>query len=114
MPLGRRKDEDDNKDGEMTPMQELNRTSSAVRHTRPPLSPTHPSSSPLFQQPSYGSESTVNSSSSSDATDNKGLLSADEEKQSSSSSDEERAEMGHNRQPIVNGADSDSDESSDE
>lgn len=113
MPPGRRKDGDDNKDGEMTPMQELNRTSSAVPHTLPPLSPTQPSSSPLFQQTCYGSESTVNTSSSSDAADNQGLLSAGEEKKSSTSSDDERVEIGHHRRPIADGADSDSDDSSD-
>ncbi|KAF9538006.1 hypothetical protein EC957_007375 [Mortierella hygrophila] len=113
MPLGRHKGEYDSNEEEMTPMQELNRTSSAVPHTLPPLSPTHPSSSPLFQQTSYGSQSTVTTSSSSEAADNKGLLSSGDEKKSSSSSDDERAEMGDHRRPIANGADSDSDDSSD-
>lgn len=103
----------------MTPMQELNRTSFALIPTLPPSSPSAPaSSSPLFQQIAYGSESTVatsSSSSSSDAGDNKGLLSSGDEKKSSSSSDDDddvRAEMGHHR-PISRGSDSDSDESSD-
>ncbi|KAG0284875.1 hypothetical protein BGZ96_010795 [Linnemannia gamsii] len=103
----------------MTPMQELNRTSFAVLPTLQPSSPSaRASSSPLFQQIAYGSESTVAtsaSSSSSDAGDNKGLLSSGDEKKSSSSSDGGdyvRAEMGHHR-PINTSSDSDSDESSD-
>ncbi|KAF8935037.1 hypothetical protein BGZ47_010094, partial [Haplosporangium gracile] len=113
MPLGRRKDRDDIKDGEMTPMQELNRISYAVPPTLPPLpsSPPPPSSS-LLQQAAYGSKSTVStsSSSSSNARDNKGLLSASGEKKSSFSSDDEREEMGH--RPIDTRSDSDSDDNS--
>ncbi|KAG0378444.1 hypothetical protein BGX24_003845 [Mortierella sp. AD032] len=94
---------------EMTPMQELVRTSTAV----PVISSSHPpptTSSSIFQQSFYGSESTVTSNASSDA--DKGLLTSAGEKKSSCS-DEEESVRGGGHLGITGQSDSDSNDGSD-
>jgi len=89
----------DSNDAEMTPMQELTRTSRAV-----PTQQQRPSS-PIFQNSNYGSESTVTTTTSSEA--DRGLLAVTGEEKKDSSRDSDaptRAERGE-------GPDSDSDDS---
>ncbi|KAF9096029.1 hypothetical protein BGX29_008765 [Mortierella sp. GBA35] len=100
---------------DMTPMQELNRSSAAV----PPLTShphPQPSSSAIFQNSTYGSESSITTTASDSA--DRGLLSAttDEKKKGSNSSDD--AELGNNsnnnRSSCSSSDDDDGDDRSDE